>query len=253
VKPSVSQSFNRKFHKKGFVAHSRKELNQCLSLVNKLKIDVMVQEILPGPPTNHCLISGYIDRDFELKALFAYRRIRQFPPQFGNSTVCESIPLAQVKEMKETLLKYLLSIGYHGIFMAEFKKDSRDEEDKLLEVNARSWWYNTFPSACGVNIILMAYFDEIGEKVRSTTEYEIGRKLIYFTEDLKLALTTARLKRFSLQKWISPLLGKKDWAIFANDDPTPFLMNVLSEVRSTMKKETIDRFLRARVTARAFA
>ncbi|MGD8506733.1 MAG: hypothetical protein PVF15_08745 [Candidatus Bathyarchaeota archaeon] len=226
VKPSMSQTFFKKFGKKGFVAKSEKELNQHIKLMEKYQIDVMVQEIVSGPPTNHYFIDGYLDKNSRPLALFARRRLRMWPLSFGNSTACVSVPIPEVVNMKEAIMEYLASIGFRGIFSAEFKRDPRDGVGKLLEVNARSWWYNSFPSACGVNIILTAYLEAIGKDVKSVQKYETGINLIYFTEDLKWLLATFVQGKPSFREWLSSIIGKKDWVVLAKDDPNPFIMNI---------------------------
>jgi len=239
VKPSLSQIFSQKFGKKGFIVNSKGELNRYLRLMDKYKIDVMVQEIVPGPATNHYLIDGYLDKNFTPVALFARRRLRMWPPSLGNSTICESVPISEVSDMKETLVEYLTSIGFRGIFNAEFKRDSRDNVCKLLEVNARSWWYNSFPSTCGVNIILMAYLEAIGRTLKPVRHYEVGTKLIYFMEDIKWALSMFYQRKFSFRQWLSPMIGKRDWAIFARDDVNPFIMSVLKTARIFMSLKNV--------------
>jgi len=241
VKPSISQIFAKKFGKKGFVAKSEEELRQYLLLMKKYKIDVVVQEIVSGPATNHYFIDGYFDKNSNPVALFARRRLRMWPLSFGNSTVCVSVPISEVADMKETIVKYLTSISYHGIFSAEFKRDPRDNIGKLLEVNARSWWYNTFPSACGVNIILMAYLEAIGKELKTIEEYEIGTYLVHFIEDLKSSLAMFARGQLSFREWLSPMIRKRNWTIFASDDPRPFAMSFAHTIRSVIKHRKLLR------------
>ena len=195
--------------------------------MEKHKIDVMVQEIVSGSATNHYFIDGYLDKNLKPVALFARRRLRMWSLSFGNSTVCVSVPISEVVDMKETIVKYLTSIGFRGIFSAELKIDPRDNAGKLLEVNARSWWYNSFPSACGVNIIFMACLEAIGKDVKFIEDYEIGTNLIYFTEDLNWLSAMFAQSKLSFSEWLSPMIGKKDWVVFAKDDLRPFMMNIL--------------------------
>ena len=74
MKPYFSQPFSERFHKKGFVANSEKELLEYFALMKRLKVDVMIQEIILGPPTDHIFLDGYADRDSNPKAFFARRR-----------------------------------------------------------------------------------------------------------------------------------------------------------------------------------
>jgi predicted ATP-grasp superfamily ATP-dependent carboligase len=225
LKPSVSQIFFGLFQKKGFVAATEKDVIRYWTLAKRFKIDMMIQEIIPGPPTNHIFIDGYMDRNSTLKAIFARRRLRMWPLSFGNSTVCESISLSEVADIKEKIVGYLHSIDYSGIFSAEFKKDERDNLYKLLEINARSWWYNSFPTSCGINILFMAYLDAIGKDFDYVEDYEIGVKLIYLMDDLKSSIALLTQNKLNPRERASCLVGKRDWAVLAKDDLRPWLMS----------------------------
>jgi len=228
IKPSESQVFMRKLGRKGFVAHSKEELNRYLKLIQRNELEVMIQEIVPGPPTNHYLIDGYFDKNSNPVVLFARQRLRMFPPSFGSSTACVSIPISEISDMKETIVKYLSSLNFRGIFNAEFKVDSRDNIGKLLEVNARSWGGssigNTFPSACGANIILIAYLEAIGKEVEINKAYETGILGINFVLDLMSCLSTIDQRKLSFKAWLSSMKGKKHWTVWARDDMKPFLI-----------------------------
>jgi D-aspartate ligase len=224
LKPSMSQVFSGKFGKKGFVAYSEKEMGRYLTLAEENQVYVMIQEIVPGPPTNHYFIDGYFDANSNPKAILARRRLRMWPLQFGNSTTCISIPIKTVESLKDTIIQYLRSINYTGIFSAEFKKDERDGVFKLLEVNARCWWFNSFPSKCGLNIIFKAYLDSIGEEVEYSEEYKAGVKLTYLYTDLRSILAMlARRQPIPRERKVRG----NDWVFFSRDDLRPFVMGLV--------------------------
>lgn len=230
IKPSVSPIFAERFPgKKGFVANSERELRHYLSLTQKYQIDVMIQEIIQGPIENHYTIGGYFDKNSKPINLIAKHRLRG-PTLFANPSVGIGIPISEVPEIKEMTVKYLTSIKYKGLFLAEFKLDSHDKVFKFLEVNARSWWPNTYPTACGVNIILTAYLDAIGEKVEPIEKYETGIYSIYLLLDLVTILSKdADLKqRFQFRKRLPSYIGKKHYTDYARDDPKPFLISLLN-------------------------
>jgi len=54
----------------------------------------------------------------------------------GPSTVAESI---YDEELKRQGLLLLEALNWHGVAMVEFKKDSRDNEFKLMEINPKFW------------------------------------------------------------------------------------------------------------------
>lgn len=227
IKPSISLSFSQRFHKKGFVANSEGELLRYWAFMKKVEVDVMIQEIVPGPPINHVFLDGYSNRQLNPKALFARRRLRMWPLAFGNSSLCVSIPVSEIASLKERLFRYLKSINYHGIFSAEFKKDQRDGVFKLLEINSRtSAWFNTLSAKCGVSLMLIAYLDAIGKDTKYSEDYEAGVKWIFLKDDLRSSVRMLINGNLTIREWISSLLGKKDFLSYAKDDLRPFFTSL---------------------------
>lgn len=224
VKPSFSQGFHERFRRKGFVVSSESELRKYLRLMAKLKVDVLVQEIIPGPPTNHYFVDGYLDERSRPLALFARRRLRMWPSYFGNSSLCVSVPILEVQRMKDLIVEFLAGLKFRGLFSAEFKVDQRDAIPKLLEVNARGWWFTSISAACGVNIVLTAYLDSIGKAKVAEENYEIGHYAVNFLNDARSSAWMFAQKRLSLRDWVQPFTGKMEWAIFARDDPRPWAL-----------------------------
>lgn len=220
IRPSISPQFARVFNRKGFIADNDDELDYYFNLTLKHKIDVLFQEIIFGPDTNQYGISGLFGRTGEPLAFFAYHRLRSWPPMFGNSSLMESYPLAGLSDMQNILIKYLRSIGYCGVMDAEFKRDIRDNQFKVLEVNARSWWQNSFPTKCGQNIILKAYLDAVGQKIKRDEEYISGIKWVEAFGDLRSSIQNRELMRL---RWFKSLSNIRDFAFFDASDPLPFL------------------------------
>lgn len=100
VKPSITQLFNKLIgaREKGFVAYSPRELMNYYELTVKRCVEIMFQEIVPGLPTNSYQLEGYYDNNYDPKVLFARKRLRIWPPDFGNTTLCVSIPLSELAE-----------------------------------------------------------------------------------------------------------------------------------------------------------
>ena len=126
--------------------------------------------------------------------------------------------------MQGALIRYLKGIGYCGVMDAEFKRDIRDNQFKVLEINARSWWQNSFPTKCGQNIILKAYLEAIGHKIRPSEEYIVGKKWVDALGDLRSSIQNGEIMR---SKWFKSLSGIRDFAFFDISDPLPFLSRPL--------------------------
>ena len=240
VKPSVSQIFSIQFGRKAFIANSNQELIKYLKLTKKHGIDVMIQEIVSGPPSNNYALDGYFDRHGRLVAFFPRRVLRIWPISLGLSSACVSVSLSKVFDMKETTERYLTYIGYRGIFNAHFKVDSHDGIPKLLEVNARSVGgggvANTFPTACGVNFILTAYLDALGENITPTSTYKTNACVLNSKNEIMWIFTMAAQRKFSLREWLSTTAGKeKHWTHWARDDVKPFVASYLALAADVVK------------------
>jgi D-aspartate ligase len=226
IRPSVSQHFSTLFRKKGFVANSDRELLKYFRIASEHKIDVMLQDIVPGPDTNIYGISGFFNKQSRPLAFFAYRRLKTWPPVFGNNSLIESISLTKLSPLKETITRYLQSLGYYGIMEAEFKLDPRDNRFKLLEINARSWWQNSFPTKCGLNIVLKAYLEAIGAKTEYSEAYSCGIRWINLLHYIGSSVFD---KEIAKKEWIKSFKRVRDFAYFDASDPLPYVPGMLLE------------------------
>ncbi len=220
LKPAHSQQFFARFGVKAFrisdAATGRARLSECIAA----GFQMMLQEYIPGPPTNHYFIDGFMDRGGVVRALFARRRLRMSPPDFGNSTFQVSVPLSETGDAVETLKTLLADIEYRGIFSAEFKRDARDGEFNLIEVNARPWWYVDFAARCGVNVCEMAIRDALGQPVESISTYAVGRHCVFPYYDLQAVREERAAGNLGLLAWASSWLGPYQ-PVFRWSDPLP--------------------------------
>ena len=95
--------------------------------------------------------------------MFCGRKLRQTPPGAGTCRVGESV---WVDEVVEHGLRYLHGLGYYGLAQVEFKRDPRDGEYKLMEINPRLWQWHGLAAACGVDLVDLAYRELLGERVQ---------------------------------------------------------------------------------------
>lgn len=238
IRPSITQLFNQVLgtHGKGFIAYSPRELTDYYRLATRYGIEVMFQEIIPGPPSNSYQLEGYYDKDNRPTILFARQRLRIWPPDFGNTTLCVSIPLAKLAKEKNIVNQFIRTIGYYGLMSAEFKKDERDGVLKFLEINARAWWHFWLSGRCGADIIFSSYLDAIGEKTEYAQGYETGIKSICFISDLMAAANMFLNGNLSLQEWVSSLLGTRQFAFFERNDLSPFVIDCATQGFQFLKR-----------------
>ena len=225
LKPVRSQEFFARFGVKAFRVASREEAATRLATCMGAGLEMMLQEYIPGPPTNHYFIDGFVDRNGVVRARFARRRLRMSPPDFGNSTLMESVPVSETGSAASTLDTLFASLRYRGIFSAEFKRDERDGEFNLIEVNARPWWYVEFAAQCGVNVCELAVRDALGEPVKTISRYAVGRRCVFPYYDLDAVRAEMSAGRLSLVSAARSWLGAYQ-PIFRWSDPLPALSEV---------------------------
>ncbi len=92
----------------------------------------ILQEFIPGYGCG--FFATY--QNGECKRVFMHRRLREYPPSGGASTCAESFYDARLQEYGTRMLD---ALGWHGVAMVEFRRDSRDGDYKLIEVNPKFW------------------------------------------------------------------------------------------------------------------
>jgi predicted ATP-grasp superfamily ATP-dependent carboligase len=120
----------------------------------------------------------------------------------------------------DSLRRLFHTLGYRGLFDAEFMYDQRDQQFKLIEVNARPWWQLEILHACGVDVVPMAYRDALGLPIRSIDEYRVGCTWVHPLPDVRSwwASRGRGPGRFPLRYWM-----RDANAVYSRDDPGPAL------------------------------
>ena len=231
LKPVDSGRFSAEFGVKAVRPRNADHAAKVVAAAREKGLELLLQEFIPGPPTRHYFLDGFVDREGRVCAMFARRRLRMFPAEFGNSTYMESIPLADVAPAESIVRGLLSAIGYRGIFSAELKQDERDGLFKLLEVNARPWWFVEFAASCGVDVCEMARRDALGETVTPVSGYRVGQRCVYARRDLAT--------RHGNHAGIVRILAS--WVVarhltFAWDDPMPGLQELTQWTRRKLHR-----------------
>jgi predicted ATP-grasp superfamily ATP-dependent carboligase len=219
LKPLSSVAFSQKYGVKGFMIHSREDARQAMQQV---PFPIMLQEFIPGPPTAGYFVEGFIDRHGRTSALFARNRLRMYPLPLGNSTFMQSVTLDAVAGAVAPLQYLLESLTYRGVFSAEFKYDARDGFFKLLEINARPWWYIEVPAEAGIDICRMAYLDALGLDIKPALTYKAGHRFGYPFGDLRAWRELQRAEGLGFWSWLASWRGASVTP-FAWNDPMPAL------------------------------
>ena len=237
LKPKSSPLFLRVFNAKGIHVHSRAEALARFQDVKAAGFEVILQEYVPGPPTEHFFIDGFMDQHHVVRARFARQRLRMYPPDFGNSTYMISVPIATVQPAMDALETLLRHLRYRGIFSAEYKRDPRDGKFHLIEVNARPWWYVGYAEHCDVPVCEMAYADALGLPLPTQPPYPIGSKCAYPHIDAQEYIWRRRqgMPHASLLAYVGAWLTSYK-PVFAWDDPRPAISGSLTLLGQSLRK-----------------
>jgi len=219
LKPVHSDYFRSDFKTKLFMVKSKNDLIRKYKTATAKNHEVIIQEIIPGGASNHYGCDVYYDKNSNPNGVFMYRRIRDWPQRFGNGCLIESTFEPELEEITTNLIK---KIGYYGIVDVEFKKDQRNNEFKIIEINPRCWMQNSFPTRCGINFPYMAYMDAIGKDFEKQVFNGEHMKWFFMPQDVLSILKSIRNRGLSIKDCIKSLQGNKEYAVFSYNDPIPF-------------------------------
>lgn len=138
-----------------------------------------VHAVHPMPILQECIPAGgaalgvgaLMNFSSEPRAMFAYRRLREYPLGGGPSTLRESISDEALCRETERLLS---ALGWVGVAMVEYKVDPRDGRAKLLEVNPRFWGSLHHAIVSGVDFPHLLCRMAMGEDVPVQRAYRVG-------------------------------------------------------------------------------
>lgn len=236
LKPVDSQRFNREFGGKGIWVDGRAELEDNWNRLDALGFQMVAQEYVPGGADDHYFVDGFRDRTGAFAGIFCRRRLRIHPPDFGNSSYCSSIAPDEMPGAIDSLATLLAQLSYRGIFSAEFKRDARDGQFKLLEVNTRAWWYVEFATKCGVNVCRMAWEDANGLPVgRVAAGYRVGAGCVNLRGDILSILSRRGAGAIPLSRALGQWM-RAHFHVFSLRDPRPALSLLWQGITQRIRK-----------------
>lgn len=220
IKPALSHKFVRLFRQKCLYAASREELLKTLDRACSGGLEVMVQEVIPGFDDCMYVFDAYIDSSGRATHTFTGQKLRQFPINFGSSTLTHQFYDPALVELG---LDCMNRLGYRGYGEIEYKKDPRSGNYFLIEINARLSTLNVLFDSCGVEFTYAMYRDLLGDPL-PPFHLEEHRPWVFWHAYEDLISTAAYLKKgqLTIGQILKPWLKhRKAHAIWASDDPRP--------------------------------
>lgn len=161
------------------------------------EMDLLVQEMIPGPES--CIESYhvYVDHQGEIAGEFTGRKIRTYPPSCGHSTALQTTDAEDVAALGRALVRKL---DLHGVAKFDFKRDP-DGVLHLLEVNPRFNLWHVLGARAGVNIPAIVYADLTGQSRPPSAKARPGVRWCTLPSDL-FAARAIGLPMWSWLPWV---------------------------------------------------
>jgi predicted ATP-grasp superfamily ATP-dependent carboligase len=205
------------------------EFRKRYAAIRQFTNSFVIQSYIPGGDDNIFSFHGYFDRESRPLAYFIGRKIRTYPKDSGISTYLQLVKDPEVTRVGLDILKKL---NFVGPVKLDFKKDARNGELYLLELNARFTLWNHLGTVCGINIPQIAWDYLHGKKCELRAEYKTGVKWLSFGNDVRAFWKSYRPDHdLTWTQWLSSFRGKKVYDLFSWRDPLPSAINTVSHTR----------------------
>ncbi|MBI5030198.1 MAG: hypothetical protein HZB51_06700 [Chloroflexi bacterium] len=200
------------------LCHNAAELCDCYKKIAAHDPRMIIQEVIPGPDENLAYISFYLDRTSKPLAMFAGRKIRVLPIEFGSASYVRSFCDPELERVAMRLLQH---VHYQGLGGIEFKKDLRDGQYKLVEFNTRFGMWDGLAPRCGVDTPYIAYQDTLRQPVTPQLNYRENVIWIDWQRDVRAFWMYRKERGLRFTDWFNSLRGEKMWAVYDKKDWRP--------------------------------
>lgn len=235
VKPYKAHEGRGKIgNKKVVVIESRQSLVSVFESIGNGDPSFMVQEIIPGEDN---ALYGYLafwDVNHHEYAWLTKRKLRQYPPHYGDGSLQETIECQEVAQLGRKLLQ---AFNYQGFVGIEFKFDARDGTYRLMEINPRTVSGNQLCISAGVDFpgIGYQYLTGCDLGLHPARPFQRGVRYVNEEWDLKAYLALRKSGELTLASWLQSIRGAQAKALWASDDPMPFLATMSRVARAFLR------------------
>lgn len=200
---------------KAVFAETSTALHELWPRLAAVDIDLLVQELIPGPETRIESYHVYVDERGDIAGEFTGRKIRTFPLSLGHSTALEISDAADVAALGRALVQKL---GLRGVAKFDFKR-APDGTLHLLEVNPRYNLWHHLGAVAGMNLPALVHADMAGLPRPAMSRARAGATWCRPLDDWR----AARASGISPASWLPWMLrcdanASMDWR-----DPMPCL------------------------------
>ncbi len=224
LKPAIKEHFVYATKDKAWRADTPEQLRELFhrALRHIPAEEIMIQDLIPGNGNCQYAHCSLFKQGNFLARISACRR-RQHPIEFGrSSTYVETMDVPLLEQYSQKLLG---AIDYYGLVEVEYKRDPRDGQYRLLDINARTWGYHTIGQRAGVDFPYLLFADQVNEPVPSCTG-KVGVRWIRLLTDLPTGVVGILSGQIEGGAYLKSLRNFDEEAVFSLEDPLPGLAEI---------------------------
>jgi len=239
LKPSYEGDCSCKLSGKNLVLEGREQLLAYVR--NHGAESLVVQRLIRGGDGNIFDCYGLCDSSGRVVTLTSHQRIRQFPPNFGATSIGEipaPLPSREEQFLFSATERLFNRVRFHGIFGIEWLREETTGAFYLIDFNARPFLTIGHLHDCGVNLPLLAYRDLTDESLQDVPPRPpvTRKRWVYLSKDID----TFRLLRQAGQRprwlpWLASVASCRSFAYVNLRDPAPGLRSILHIVSRTLR------------------
>jgi len=224
IKPAIKEHFIYATKDKAWRADTPAQLHELFERALRIlpAEEIMIQDLIPGEGICQYAYCSFFKNRKSIAHLTACRR-RQHPLEFGrSSTYVETVESPLLAEHSE---QFLSAIDYYGLVEVEYKRDPRDGQYRLLDVNGRTWGYHTVGRRAGVDFPCLLFADQMNEPVESF-KGKTGVRWTRLLTDLPTGVIGIIKGKTEGRTYLRSLLDYDEEAVFSLEDPLPGMVEV---------------------------
>lgn len=204
------------------------EVTEATGLLERQDVAYVVQEFIPGGD-DELYTAGIVAYEGELLGAFTGRKLRQFPPHTGECSYGEIVDTPRVTELAA---QFVRTAGFTGIAQVEFKH--HDGEYYLIEINPRSWSWNSLATFAGVNLPWIGCNAVLGNPQSLVTQTRMRGTWSYAYMDIQHNLILNR--NMTLRQAARQILTADCHAHWQISDPAPAFVYAASLLKLVVRR-----------------
>jgi len=220
--PMKTPTWERHTRAKVFKVSTSEEFLEVYDRASPWAEMLMAQEWIEGDDADLYSCNCYFNAESQPLVTFVARKLRQWPPETGTSSLGEE---CRNEVVLQESIRLFQTVGYRGLGYVEMKRDRRTGKHYIIEPNVgRPTGRSAIAEAGGVDLLYTMYCDSVGWPLPTDREQKyLGVKWVDLRRDFQSALHYWRRGELTLAGWWQSWSGRKAHAVLSWTDPAPFL------------------------------